>query len=87
MVRILPASRLTLPETSTARRHIFIGTVFMLTRANGGNWPETILHNFQGGSDGYGPVGTLASGPFGVVGVTEGGETKQDVGTIYLVAP
>jgi len=70
----------------SATTYLF-GTVFMLTPANGGNWPETILHNFQGGSDGYGPVGTLASGPFGVVGVTEGGETKQDVGTIYLVAP
>jgi uncharacterized repeat protein (TIGR03803 family) len=63
------------------------GTVFMLTPANGGNWPETILHNFQGGSDGYGPLGNLASGLSGVIGVTEGGETSQDQGTIYLVAP
>jgi len=63
------------------------GTIFMLTPANGGNWPETIVHNFQGGGDGYGPRGSLASGPFGIVGVTEGGETSQDGGTVYRVAP
>ncbi len=63
------------------------GSLLMLTPAAGGNWPETILHNFQGANDGFGPIGALASGPFGVVGVTEGGETIMDGGTLYLVAP
>jgi uncharacterized repeat protein (TIGR03803 family) len=63
------------------------GTVFMLTPSNGGNWPETIVHTFQSGGDGYSPIGNLASVPSGVVGATEGGETNQDQGTIYLVGP
>jgi uncharacterized repeat protein (TIGR03803 family) len=35
------------------------GTVFELIPSEGGRWTETILYNFIGGEDGYGPVAGL----------------------------
>ena len=36
------------------------GTVFKLTPSAGGQWTESILHFFTGGSDGSKPIGTMA---------------------------
>jgi uncharacterized repeat protein (TIGR03803 family) len=41
------------------------GTVFELSRTADGDWTEKILHNFEGGADGYGPVGGLIFGAAG----------------------
>src|SRR5581483_587972 len=37
------------------------GTAFELSRGPGGKWTETILHEFTGGSDGWGPSSGLIS--------------------------
>jgi uncharacterized repeat protein (TIGR03803 family) len=43
------------------------GTVYRLTPPASGNapWPQTILHSFAGGTDGWNPEGPLTLGPHG----------------------
>jgi len=45
------------------------GTVYKLTPPAGGNnpWPQTILHSFAGGSDGWNPEGPLTLAPNGAL--------------------
>jgi uncharacterized repeat protein (TIGR03803 family) len=45
------------------------GTVYKLTPPGSGNgpWPQTILHSFAGGTDGWNPEGPLTLGPHGVI--------------------
>lgn len=65
------------------------GVVFMLTPpASGqGDWTETILYNFQGGSDGIAPYGTLIADGNGVLyGSTAGGGPAND-GVVFSVTP
>src|ERR1019366_6634594 len=46
--------------TSQGGTYVYWGTVFELTPAAGGDWTETVLHNFnQNGTDGYYPEAGL----------------------------
>jgi uncharacterized repeat protein (TIGR03803 family) len=74
------------------------GTVFRLTRKGGqslegGQYRETILHFFQGGSDGVTPSGPIVSDSRGdLFGVTRNGgaekcpDTEKGCGTVYELA-
>jgi uncharacterized repeat protein (TIGR03803 family) len=64
------------------------GTVFQLAPPSspGGNWTETVLHSFQGGSDGATPLAALIQGSNGdLYGTTEDGGTNGD-GTVFQLA-
>ena len=72
------------------------GTVLSLKapETSGGSWTESILHNFNGGSQGYGtyPYGTLVigRGPGGhpvLYGTTSGGESTGLWGTVFVLTP
>lgn len=61
------------------------GTVFRLTPAQSG-WTETVLHAFQGGNDGYWPVGGLIIDHSGnLYGTTTSGGLNTG-GTIFQMA-
>ncbi|MFY9986015.1 MAG: choice-of-anchor tandem repeat GloVer-containing protein [Chthoniobacterales bacterium] len=65
------------------------GVVFMLTPpASGqGNWTETILYNFEGGSDGIAPYGTLIADGNGILyGSTVGGGSAN-AGVVFSLTP
>jgi len=68
------------------------GTVFELTPSSGGDWTETILHRFEGGSDGAYP-GVIILNAFGsLYGVTTyggGGScfSNYGCGTVYELTP
>jgi len=61
------------------------GTVFELTRSAGGEWSETVLYQFQGGSDGAFPAAGLLFDQAGnLYGTTSGGGLSQACcGTVY----
>jgi uncharacterized repeat protein (TIGR03803 family) len=62
------------------------GIIYKLTPSNGG-WTETVLHNFQGATDGGGPTYTLTADASGnLYGVTYGGG-PQGGGTAYEYSP
>jgi uncharacterized repeat protein (TIGR03803 family) len=63
------------------------GTVFEFSPNGTGGWTEAVLYNFQGGSDGSGPMGGLVFDSKGnLFGTTElGGASKE--GTIYELSP
>jgi uncharacterized repeat protein (TIGR03803 family) len=65
------------------------GTVWELTRGVSG-WTETILYNFQGGSDAIDPVSPLLLGPKGALYGLAGGGTSAHCtggcGTLFRVA-
>jgi uncharacterized repeat protein (TIGR03803 family) len=72
------------------------GTVFQLSPPSeaGGNWTETILYSFQGGSDGAQPFGPLSMDKNGnLYGVTAGGGNQDEVcysngcGTVFEISP
>jgi uncharacterized repeat protein (TIGR03803 family) len=72
------------------------GTVFELTPSGNGQWTETILHSFAGGSpDGRDPLGRLViDGAGNLYGTTVFGGDGQycpgfdgDCGTVYEVSP
>ena len=48
------------------------GAIFEL-KPNGGNWTETILHQFTGGTDGASPYGTPILSATGLLGTATGG--------------
>ena len=62
------------------------GTVFELSPAGGGTWTETILYNFQGGSDGsYPRAGVIFDASGNIYGTTmEGGAANR--GTVFEFA-
>jgi len=65
------------------------GTAFMLKPPMGVGkpWTETVLHSFQGGKDGYFPVGGLLMGAGGeLYGTTEAGGAKSN-GTLFRLTP
>ena len=68
------------------------GTVFELS-PEGIEWKATVLHRFEGGQDGSGPIGTLAFDANGdLFGVTESGGApgkpcKSTCGTIFELTP
>jgi len=65
------------------------GAVFELTRSDGGGWKETVLYEFQGGSDGAFPEAGLISDQAGnLYGTTEGGGLSQACcGTVFELSP
>ena len=63
------------------------GTVFELTRSQGGGWTETILHSFGSGTDGDFPGGALLREATGdLYGTTNSGGT-YGWGTVFEVSP
>ncbi len=68
-----------------------LGTVFELTPAGGGNWTETILHNFiNNGSDGFSPYAGLIFDAAGknLYGTTNlGGSGSRGWGTVFEITP
>ena len=60
------------------------GTVFKLTKNSSGKWTETVLYNFQAGSDGKNPYGGVTMDAEGnLYGTTVsggGGSCSGDVG-------
>jgi uncharacterized repeat protein (TIGR03803 family) len=66
------------------------GTIFELSppATTGGTWSETVLYQFQGGSDGATPLGTLILDKLGNLYGTTGGSGDNAVGsTIFELSP
>lgn len=70
------------------------GTVYRLSppASPGGNWTETVLYQFQGGTDGSYPEGGLAIDEAGNLygTTTQGGQTSctpYDCGTVFELSP
>jgi uncharacterized repeat protein (TIGR03803 family) len=67
------------------------GTVFKLSPAGSGKWQLSVLHDFQGGSDGANPVaGVVLDSAGNVYGTTEyggGGCTNNYCGTVFELSP
>lgn len=63
------------------------GVVYEMSPSSHGNWKETVLYNFAGGSDGANPNGSLILDQSGnLYGVTSsGGPSNQ--GTVFEVSP
>src|SRR5215469_6042494 len=73
-------------DTASAGGTAGRGVVFELVRSNGG-WTEQVLYNFQGGSDGWQPVGGMVFDSAGnLYGTTIAGGTL-DCGTIFELSP
>lgn len=71
-----------------------VGVVYELTPTKSGQWTETVLYNFQGGSDGELPFGEVifdgAGNLYGTTsrgGVTHLGCFQSGCGTIYELSP
>jgi uncharacterized repeat protein (TIGR03803 family) len=63
------------------------GTVFELSPASGGNWTETVLHSFTGGSDGGNPfAGVIFDAQGNIYGTTENGGTNG-FGVVFKLIP
>jgi len=67
------------------------GTVFQLTppAVSGGEWTETVLYSFAGGSDGSFPYITalVFDGNGALYGTTERGGGKRNYGTVFQLTP
>lgn len=65
------------------------GIAYMLTpRQGNGNWNETILHQFTGGSDGGYPGGALVAGANGVwYGTASYSGLANDSGVVFQLSP
>jgi uncharacterized repeat protein (TIGR03803 family) len=66
------------------------GTVFELTPTQGGNWIETVLHNFNpAGFDGAYPAGSLVFDYSGnhLFGTTGIGGGAYNSGTVFEIGP
>lgn len=62
------------------------GTVFELSRAEGGGWTETVLHNFGNGTDGAEPNGLVMDAAGNLYGLTEMGGVNG-AGMAYELSP
>jgi uncharacterized repeat protein (TIGR03803 family) len=63
-----------------------LGTVFKLTPNADGNWTESVLHKFTGGTDGANPSASLIFDQAGnLYGTTSGG--GDDLGTVFRLTP
>lgn len=98
----LPESSLTIDATGNLYGTTYqggtanLGTVFKLSPppTAGGAWTETVLHSFQGGSDGRNPYGGVTFDKSGnLFGTTQQGglylctERRISCGTIYQLTP
>jgi uncharacterized repeat protein (TIGR03803 family) len=65
-----------------------LGTIFELAppASPGGNWTETILHSFAGGSDGYQPNEVVLGSNGTLYGTTWYGGTSG-YGTVFSLTP
>jgi len=63
------------------------GTVFKLTRASVGQWTESVLYNFSGGSDGQNPHGMLAFDAVGNLYGTTASGGSGNWGTVFELSP
>lgn len=64
-----------------------LGTVFELSPNSDGTWSETVLHEFQGGSDGSYPIGPVTLDTSGnLYGTTDDGG-PNNAGTVYKLSP
>lgn len=64
------------------------GAVFELTLISGGAWTETILHSFNGGTDGRFPqAGLVLDSAGNLYGTTYNGGDYFDFGTVYELSP
>src|SRR5271168_511716 len=62
------------------------GTLFKLT-PSGSGWTESVIYNFAGGNDGFGPGGGVVFGKAGnLYGTTPDGGTHS-AGTVYELSP
>jgi uncharacterized repeat protein (TIGR03803 family) len=63
------------------------GAVFELSRVKGGDWKETVLYSFMGGTDGEYPSAELIFDSAGnLYGTTEGGGA-DNAGTVFELSP
>lgn len=69
------------------------GTVFKLTRGSNGHWTETVIYNFQAGTDGKNPYGGVVLDSKGnlygatVAGGSSGCSNSDGCGTIFKLTP
>jgi uncharacterized repeat protein (TIGR03803 family) len=65
------------------------GTVYRLAQQPDGHWKETILHNFTGGANGFGPGGGVVMDKAGnLYGTTvAGGSPNCGCGLMYKLSP
>ena len=64
-----------------------VGTIFKLTRGQGGTWTESLPHSFQGSPDGAFPyAGMVSDGAGSFYGATVHGGADGD-GAIYKFTP
>ncbi len=65
------------------------GTIFQLTRTPGGGWKQTVVYDFQGGTDGAFPRAGLVFDQAGnLYGTTMGGGLSQACcGTVFELSP
>jgi len=63
------------------------GTIFELSPSSGDSWTETILHNFQGGSDGAFPLENLILNKAGVLFGTTSNGGSYGKGSVFEVIP
>jgi uncharacterized repeat protein (TIGR03803 family) len=61
------------------------GVVFELTKNSHGSWAETVLHSFEGGSDGDTPAARVTLGSTGRVYGTTAGSGPTDPGTVFML--
>ncbi len=76
--------------TSAGGSSSSFGTVFKLTppTVSGGQWTETVLYRFKGGSDGAVPVSNLIFDAKGALyGETYNGGNSQGDGTVFKLTP
>lgn len=73
--------------TTSGNGHSNQGTVFQLTppATQGGEWTETTLHAFAGGSDGAGPGADLSFGKGGALYGTTAGGGSSSKGTVFKI--
>jgi uncharacterized repeat protein (TIGR03803 family) len=64
------------------------GTVFKLAHGSNGKWTESVLHSFDGGTDGAGPSSAVIFDKVGnLYGTTYGGPPPANYGTVFKLAP
>jgi uncharacterized repeat protein (TIGR03803 family) len=63
------------------------GTVFKVSPTGGSTWTTTVLHNFQGSSDGEFPYGGLMINGVGHLFGTTSGGGKYGYGTVFEIQP
>ena len=63
------------------------GVVWKLTKGPGGAWAHSVLHDFSGGDDGYGPGGPVVFDAFGNLYGTTATGGAYGLGVVYQLVP